>query len=318
MNNSSREVVKICTFAGEYGTFIVVHFPSDRYVANQIVFCVVNCVLMLSILILNGVSVLTISKCPKLQKKICCFLILVQSMVDFLVGLISLPLITYIRASEIIALRNSCALNFVSETIVYLMFGLSLSIVSVLTLERYTSILNPVVHRLRYTKSNILISVFSIIGAMLLFSTLRLASDKLYRFSSTIFVFITLAANAFAYVKIFLVARKTLHSKRVAQDSSSQESSMQTSRNTRKELLHDLKLAKSCALVVFTSFLCFLPAPVIYLSFKEATLAMRIAHSWSITFGALNSSLNSVIFFWKRPLLRIEALKLLKTLFFTT
>ncbi len=267
---------------------------------------------MIPIVLLNGISILAILKCSKLQQKISGFLVLILSTVDFAVGFISLPLSTYIRASEIMELPNNCLVNFLSETIVHTMFGLSLAVVCVLTLERYTSIIHPVAHRTRITKRSILISILCIIMAMLLVSFLPLASLKFYRIFGTTMVMMTLAINTFAYIQIFLIARKKIPAVSCITDSSTQ----QTKFHARKiQLIQELKLAKSCALVVLTSLLCFLPAPVVYLYYKDDTVDKRIAYSWSITVAALNSCLNSVIFLWKRPLLREEALKLLKSVF---
>ena len=313
MNNTSGALVKVCELAGRSVTFIVLRFPSDKYIINQIVLCVVNCVLMIPIVLLNGISILAILKCSKLRQKISGFLVLVQSTVDFAVGFILLPLFTYIRASEIMELPNKCLVNFLSETIVYTMFGLSLAVVCVLTLERYTSIMHPVVHRTRVTKRGILISMSCIIMAMLLFSFLPLASENLYRILGTTMVMVALAINTFAYVKIFLVARKKIPAASRIEENSTQQTIFHAIKKIR--LIQELKLANSCALVVFTSLLCFLPAPVVYLYYKDDTVDKRIAYSWCITVAALNSCLNSVIFLWKRPLLREEALKLLKSVF---
>ena len=313
MNNTSGALVNVCELAGKSVTFIVLRFPSDKYIINQIVLCVVNCVLMIPIVLLNGISILAILKCSKLQQKISGFLVLVQSTVDFAVGFILLPLFTYIRASEIMELPNKCLVNFLSETIVYTMFGLSLAVMCVLTLERYTSIIHPVVHRTRVTKRGILISMSCIIKAMLLFSFLPLASENLYRILGTTMVMVALAINTFAYIKIFLVARKKIPAASRIEENSTQQTIFHAIKKIR--LIQELKLAKSCALVVFTSLLCFLPAPVVYLYYKDDTVDKRIAYSWCITVAALNSCLNSVIFLWKRPLLREEALKLLKSVF---
>ena len=312
MNYTTHHFVKVCDFAGRSISFIVLRFPSEKYIINQIVLCAVNCVLIIPTVLLNGMSILTILKCSKLQDKIWGFLILVQSTVDFAVGLISLPMFTYIRASEIMEIPNNCVANFLSETVTYTMFGLSLAVVCVLTLERYMSIIHPVAHRTQLTKRTILVSVLCIIMAVLPFSLMRLASENVYRISGTALVFMSLAINTFAYVKIFLTARKKIPLGNNVQDSSTQQTTFQAGRT---QLIRELKLAKSCALVAFTSLLCFLPAPVIYLYYNDGTVDMRIAHSWSITVGALNSCLNSVIFFWKRPLLRGEALKVLQTMF---
>jgi hypothetical protein len=312
MNNTINHFVKSCEVAGKAITFIVLRFPSHKHVVAQAILCVVNCVLILATVLLNGILIFTILKCSKLQDKIPGFLILVQSTVDFAVGFISLPMFTYIRASEIMEIPNNCVVNLISETVVYTMFGFSLAVVCILTLERYMSIIHPVVHRIQFTKRRISVSLLCAIMVMILCSMLlRFASENIYRISGTTFSLVSLAMNTFAYIKIFLTARRKLPFA-----SNIHVNSIPSAQTIKKmKLLRELKLAKSCAFVVFTSCLCFLPAPAAYLYYKEDSLDSRIAHFWTITFGALNSCLNPVIFFWKRPLLRKEALKILKTVF---
>ena len=317
MNNTSIKLfVKNCDLAGRTITFIVLGSSSHKYIVKQFVLCVVNCVIILAIVSLNGILIFAILRCSKLQDKVSGFLILVQSTVDFAVGFISLPMFTYIRASEIMDIPNNCFVNFLSETVVYIMFGFSLTVVCVLTLERYMSIMHPVAHRIRFTKRRILVSLLCTLIVLIPPASLRLmASEHIYRILGTTLTLLSLAFNTFAYIRIFLVARKKLPA-----PSSIHVGSINSAQVIKKmKLLQELKLAKSCALVVFTSCFCFLPAPALYLYHKDDLFETRNAYSLAITVGAFNSCLNPVIFFWKRPLLRAEALKIIKTvgLFFS-
>jgi hypothetical protein len=57
-----------------------------------------------------------------------------------------------------------------------------------------------------------------------------------------------------------------------------------------------------------------LPFAVTWAFFTVATVDFTVYRNWSITSVILNSSINSVIFFWTKTLLRKEAFKILKSL----
>jgi hypothetical protein len=46
----------------------------------------------------------------------------------------------------------------------------------------------------------------------------------------------------------------------------------------------------------------------------EMAPRFRLLQSWAITLALFNHSLNSVIFFWTRPMLKSEAKKVLKSI----
>ena len=310
MKNYTQHFVHICSFGG-HTTFIIEHFPSEKYIINQIIFCVFNCLLIIPTLLLNGASVLTILRCTQLKAKICYFQILIQSSIDIGVGAISLPLYTFVRASELLGTAK-CVSTFASETIAYIMFALSVISLSILTVERYMSVLYPFTHRLYLTKRTILI--FNFCGAALIVTSpiLVFASDKIVGIVSAVFVTIIVVLNTFAYTRIFLAVRNVHFPGGKISDCSGDQIS--PSNLGEKRQLREQKLAKSCALVVVVTYLCYIPSIVCYQYFKDDPVNFRVSHSWSMTVYAMNSSLNSIIFFWRKPLLREEAYKVVKNI----
>lgn len=309
MNNTTYEYVKFCYLA-DSASFIILHFPSRRYIINQVVVCAANCVLVIPTVLLNGISILTITKSSQLKERICFFLILIQAMVDLAVGAVSLPLETFIRAREILG-TASCNSNFALSSIALMPFGLALTTTCAFTFERYLGILHPIVHRTYLTRKKFLIYIFFSAIALLVLVPLGLASKKAYHIVGVAVITIPLVFNAFAYIKIFLAGRKSLHSNDTTgtfTDASKEPNVSEKSR--KKQFLKELKLAKSCALVVFTFYMCFLQAPILNFIFvNDEPANFRVAQSWAATISALNSSLNSIIFFWQSPLLRTEAMK---------
>lgn len=311
MKTITQHYAHACPFGG-HSTFIIEHFPSDKYIINQIILCIVNCLLVIPTVLLNGISVLTILRSSQLKAKLCYYQILIQSTIDLGVGVISLPLYTYVRASELMDTAN-CVGTFISETIAYIMFGLSLISLSMLTIERYMSILHPFTHRSYLTKRRILIYNCCAAVPVIISPVLVMASDKIIGIASGAFVLVIVVLNTFAYIRIFFAVRNIQFSGDKIDDSPTTKNSFNFE---RKKSLREKQLAKSCALVVVINYLCYIPSVVCYQYYKDDPVNFRASHSWSMTVYALNSSLNSVIFFWKRTLLREEAYKVVRNVLF--
>ena len=293
----------------------VTEFPSGEYILNQIMVCVVTSLLIIPTLLLNGLCILTISKCPQLKEKVCYFLILLQSVVDLLVGVVTAPVFTAFTIVSYVFGDVNCALYVLNYTLAYLPMGLSLISLTALSFERYMGVLHPFVHRTKVTKKKMSVFVCSAASTIaLLLPGAFFTHAYVFDFICIFFLLICLTFITFAYTRIFSAARKRLYSENKPGDCANEQNPESFSKKRR--FLKELKLAKSCFIVVCTFVFCFLP--VILLSsplailLEDAEYRARTVWSWSITTGVLNSSLNSIIFFWSRPMLRIEASKVLQ------
>jgi hypothetical protein len=116
---------------------------------------------------------------------------------------------------------------------------------------------------------------------------------------------------AFVYTRIHLVVRK------LAQSQNNSHDAVSKGNLTRMKLfLREIKQAKSCFVVVVCfCILGFLPITIAVPFFPSLDqfeeLAIKI---WIITLGLCNSSVNSVIFFWTKRMLKKEAVKMLNTM----
>ena len=115
-----------------------------------------------------------------------------------------------------------------------------------------------------------------------------------------------LLLSIFVYTKIYFALKRLKHPGNVG------DNGTQNNQN-RLNFVKKLKLVKTCFLVVACFLLCFLAAVVILIfqPYVEGP-GFSVLKMWAGTVMMLNSSLNSVIFFWTRPLLRNEAFKVLK------
>ena len=310
LNNTADTFFKMCNYGGSSTLFIVTQFPSRTYAISQLSYCVANSVIAILTVLLNAISVLTIWKSSHLKTKLCYFLILIQSIVDLAVGLISLPFYIVRSAIELLDIAN-CVDAFVLQAIAYIPVGTSFTTICMLTFERYLSILHPIVHRSNVTKARLLMSIScATVLVGITGPVFRIISEKLHSTFNVAMILIFLAFSTFAYARIYFAVKNMQFSSGGIGDSSTGQSS--SSMAEKRKSLRERNLAKSCAVVVLISYICYIPFALCYPYFKDDRINFRTAISWCATVVALNSSLNSLVFFWKRPLLRQEALKVLR------
>ena len=99
-----------------------------------------------------------------------------------------------------------------------------------------------------------------------------------------------------------------------------QGTSSQANKNSFKTIsfLHDLQLAKMYLLVVFTTFVLNLPNAIVFAIFQDRVKSLNgVVQSkiWTVTLVLMNSTVNSLIFFWANQRLRTEGWKVCKRLF---
>ena len=119
----------------------------------------------------------------------------------------------------------------------------------------------------------------------------------------TFFIF-----TAFVYSRIYLVIKRLFGSEVRPSDA------VDESRNKKKVFLRETKHARSCFVVVMCFIFCFTPLLFALVFFDNHGRPPYEAYiGWSLMLVISNSSLNSLIFFWTRTLLRKEAIKFLKS-----
>ena len=300
-----------CNILGETH-FVITKLPSEKFVINYIFAISFNGLLVISTILLNAVAITTILKSSQLKSKPCYFIILVQSVIDVAVGTFGIPLLIFYLATGIGGITNCIAASLAVRSML-LPFMLSCLTLSALTLERYIAILHPYAYKPHVTKKRLLIYVgcggIVPISLFILFLYNPIFSHIcVVTFLMLIFVF-----TAFAYTRIYLVVKKLSHTPNRPHDPAAVEN-----KTKMKVFLQNFKHAKSCFMIVICfGILCFLPGaitlsffPKLKLSEKQAVLV------WIYTLSMLNSSVNSVIFFWTKTMLRNEAVKTLNTMCF--
>ena len=292
--------------------------PSKTLVRNQLTVCVAYSLLILAIVVLNGLSIITITRCSQLDQKACYFVILLQSAVDMTFGLLRLPLrIAFILDRDILRSQN-VVICWLYYTIGYYPTPLSLLMLCGLSFERYLGVLHPLLHRKQVTKERLkkylcFATLFSISFSI---STI-VFGDKNYTVPTIVFAISILFCflfYLFVYTRIFLRAKYSLYPRRqkglVFPVETAQTNA--TRMMWKRRFIKEFELAKSCFLVVCTFGLCFLPSIILFTPLNLDKDTNLIAWSWAIFLAGFNCCLNSMIFFWSKAVFRKEAEKVLK------
>ena len=103
-------------------------------VNNRILSIAFNGILALSTIFLNLLSVLTIRKSSQLKNKLCYFVIQIQSFVDLVVGLFSVPAFIVILALPLLNIQN-CLCHALLLNCLFFPSVLSIATLSAMTME---------------------------------------------------------------------------------------------------------------------------------------------------------------------------------------
>ena len=304
--NRSEGKTGFFTTCGDTERFVIVRrFPDDEYERSRIAAIVVSCILFLTTIFFNGISIITMRRSSQLKGKLCYFPILLQSIVDLGVGILGVPFFIYYMMSPFVPTVN-CIVVTLALRITLLICGFSIITLSAITLERYIGVLHPYYYKTDVTKKRIL----TYVSACSLMYCLVFSYRSLIRIVLTGMILVCLIFASFVYTKIYLVIQKLLRSER--------RPACETdgNRNTAKrQTIRESRQAKSCFLVVITFVLLLIPATLAPAFYTQGTIDFIVHANWTFTLIFLNSSINSVIFFWTKTLLRNEAFKTLKFLF---
>ena len=281
--------------------------PSEKLVVNHIFAIAFNGILIIPTLFLNGVAVITILRSSQLNGKPCYFIILLQSIFDIAVGILAIPLFIYYLASSIGGISN-CFAHSLARRLMHAPIEGSSITVTALTLERYIAILHPFTYKAHVTKNRLLKFVSGMVTVEFLVIVLSLKSRWLLQIYIILKVTLVFFITAVVYTRIYLVVKKLARSQMKPNDDNAEKNLKKM-----KLFLQEIRQARSCFIVVVCFFaLSFLP-PIVSILFLTSinaykALAFRI---WVSSLTILNSSVNSLIFFWTKTMLRKEALKIL-------
>ena len=290
---------------------VITKLPSEEFLINHIFAITLNGILIIPTMLLNALAIITIIKSSQLKSKPCYFIILVQSMVDLAVGALSIPSFLVYLVSGVKGMTN-CFVATLALRLASFVVGTSSITLSALTLERYIAILHPFAYRTRVTKRKLLMYVGFGVAMIISMTILSFPYPTIFRICVIALELLIFAFIAFAYTRIFLVIKKLKPSPNRPDDADAE-----TNTSRMKSFFQEIKHAKSCFIVVLCyCVLCFLPAAIaVPLSSTLDKFEWLAVIVWGLTLHQLNASINSVIFFWTKKMLRNEAAKVFNTVF---
>jgi hypothetical protein len=293
---------------GENSYQTINRFPNEGYERKWIAMLVIVCMLLFSTIILNGISIITIRKSSQLRSKVCYFVILLQTIVDLGVGVLSIPIFIYHLLSPFLSTAKCTLLPWVLGT-TYLPCALSMITQSAMTLERYIGVLHPYYYETQVTKKRILAYVCG--GCCALFTIIFLSRDRsIHRIFWGVMILTFFCFTAFVYTRIYLVIRKLVRSPKKPVSCESTDANQNV---TKRQIFRESRHARACFAVVvcFGIFLLPLVLVMVFFNISSTMFYLEYVH-WSITSMIFNSTINSLIFFWTNPLLRKEAFRTLR------
>ena len=300
MNSSDIVFVKSCNILNDLIN-IINKFPEKSDKVTWAVITMICVILIFTTICLNACTVITIWKTPVLREKLSNFTIMMQSSIDLLHGLLLMPIFTYLMLSEITGTGN-CLVTYIYKKVASLIFLFSFTTFSALNHERYMGICHTMFHRTQVRKSHLLkyVVVVCLLQSLALgFSFYNYQHITRLVLGFSCFAF--LAHTIFVYAKIARAIQIKVCVQENGQGSSKRRKLMQ--------YLSEIKAAKTCFFIVTCCILCNLPVIITVTDmvgnkFTFKTLLLR--KCFTILF-MLNSSLNSVILFWRNKKLRIYA-----------
>ena len=223
-------------------------FADQSIGRQQVAILVINCLLLFLTISLNGISVITIGKSSQLRCKVCYFVILLQSIVDLGVGVLSTPLFIYYLLSPFLKNTNCHFLVLVLQ-IGHLPPVWPVVPLSAITFERYVGVLHPYDYKIKVTKKRILTYVCAS-GGVLSSVVLYFLSD--FTQIQNLLSGILLAScifTGYVYTRIYFVIRKLIRSERRPAWENDGNQSLKK-RVTRESVMQSLVFSRLSALLL--------------------------------------------------------------------
>ena len=191
----------------------LIQFPNEKYERNQVATLGINIVLIVSTILLNGISVITIRKSYQLRNGVCYFAVLLQSRGDLSVGVLTIPLFIYYLLVPFLNNVN-CTLIILALRTLFLPLGLSVATLSAMTMERYIGVIHPLQYETKVTTKRTLMYVCGHglgLVSVIAYSSHNPTVIKIYARGWIGVLFLLIA---FVYTRICLVIRKLIRSEK--------------------------------------------------------------------------------------------------------
>ena len=182
--------------------------------------------------------------------------------------------------------------------------GFPFCVLLVMSIERYMGAYHPIFHRTSITKRTLLALLAGLLTFFIILSVISTNGMIISR-TLVLIIFIVAVCIPLVYLnfKLFNISRE-IRQKRTT--------SPKKRRTINLNSISTCLLVVACLLILSTSVSVYIVFDIISEN-KKATY-LRLSGIWTETMYTMNSTFNSLIFFWKNKVLRAEGMKILKTL----
>ena len=291
-----------------YRSFRRYHFTSYGmefiYFVNFIFILVVNILFFISGICLNSLVIVSFWRSVQLRKKLCYFTIMILSCCDLLVVLTYHPviaLVTMLWLTEKMNVHPGWLL--ISNALLVIFGGFSQLALLVLSVDRYLATHYPIFHRTSVTKKKLL-TLFAFLVIIVIALLVMTINDLIIPRELAVLMFLVIYIPPMLFInyKLFRVARKSRKNNGIS-----------------PEMKKSFKKISSCLLVVACLTLTSIPT-LVYIVLRQTSKETQftldnaeIAGLWATTATSMNSTCNCLIFYWKNKTLRVEGMKVIKS-----
>ena len=295
--NSSRKIWQRCPlYNAQY--VMPLNIPSQTYYISYVVGSTCNALMIISGIILNSATILAYWKSSQLRNKTSYFLVMLLSVSDLTVAVVG-NVFFFLSLAFTLHGNPNCTTIILHEILTFLTVGMSLATLSALNIERYSCIVYPFFHRTKMTKLKLLrLTVLFWLYSCLVTLCYPVLGDHAARLTTSITLLSDIVITVGVYISIYHAVRRAA------------SNPAQANGNQIKKL-QNLKMAKSCVIVVAWTVIGFLPFAIVR-SLEASVFTICFLEVWAKTLTLLSSSSNSLLFFWRNPILRKEAKAVLK------
>ena len=282
---------------------------------NMLALCVVNGCFAVAGMTLNSLVILSFWKSTQLRKKLCYFFILVLACSDLIVVTIIHPQLFF---CTIFWYTKNSIIPFIFDPF----FGFSMFTLLTMNLERYWAVRHPYFHQRSITKRRLLglmLMFWSFVVMISILSHKKIIPREIPGLAILGVIFLLIL-----YINYQMMA--TVHAIRrsdalVVRYHTNERDDLNTETATDETRGNaDIKGASTCFLAILCFLVCSFPILVhngLWFACKE-TFSPEIRMPfllWAETFLSMNSTFNSVIFFYKTTALSREGRKMLRRCF---
>ena len=262
------------------------------------------------------IILISLRRSSQFRKKLCYFMIQVLSLSDLIVVTITHPIL--ILSTIMWSMESYCKEVLIMwRYATFLLLGFSMLAVLIMSVERFIALKYPFFHQTAVTKRRLICFLRFFVALLVAVKPLLYFEQRAFSLARYVLIsiFILLLLIIFAYMnyKMFLIAK----SKNENKTKPTRRTIKSTNNKKTKERKKHFRNISTCCLAVVCFVICCFPK-FVYCAWRlmsekpsdDRKVVLFIL--WAATIMVMNSTFNSLIFFWKNSILRREGMELIK------